>query len=177
MCKTEYADVFLSHHVGTMGEHAKKLYEELCRRSIKTFICTSMKPGADFRQTITVNAVKCKLFVAFINEAWACSEECISEFNCALSGYNQAGSPKILPIVIGGFDWIDVVKYPNVFYIKANTNCCLLQGDNWDKVFQEIISTIESHLVKDEHNSGSSAVNVTPGLQQGASQTSTEGTR
>ena len=142
----EFADVFLSHHVSSMNSYASKLDEELQAAGIKTFICTSMMPGDDFRQNIIVNAVKCKIFVAFVNEAWAKSEECVTEFNCALRGFNSNKSPKIIPIIIGGFGWIDVVKYPDVFNITANTNCAVADGNNWGKVFQQVITSIKNSL-------------------------------
>ena len=142
----EVADVFLSHHVSSMNVHASKLNQELRGMGIKTFICTSMKPGDDFRKSIIVNAVKCKLFVAFINEKWADSEECITEFNCALRSFNKSKTPKIIPIIIGGFGWIDVAKYPDVYSITANTNCAVLNGDDWVKVLNEVISSIKSSL-------------------------------
>ena len=142
----DFADVFLSHHVSSMNNSALKLEKELQSMGLQTFICTRIKPGCDYRQSIVTNAVKCKVFVAFVNEAWAQSDECMIEFNCALSNYNAHKTPKILPIIIGGFNWIDVVKYPHVFNIKANTNCAVLDGKNWNEVLEEVTATIESIL-------------------------------
>jgi len=141
-----YADVFLSHHCSSMNKYAVQLDEKLRALGINTFICTSMKPGDDFRQQIIVNAVKTKIFVAFCNEPWAKSEECISEFNCALRGFNVSGSPSIMPIIIGGFGWIDVEDYPDVFNITSNTNCAVVNGDDWDPVFDALIDSIKDKL-------------------------------
>jgi len=141
-----YADVFLSHHCASMNKYAVQLDEKLRSLGINTFICTSMKPGDDFRHSIIVNAVKCKIFVAFINELWAASEECISEFNCALRGFNVKKTPLIMPIVIGGFGWIDVEVYADVFNITSNTNCAVLNGDDWDSVFDAMIDSIKEKL-------------------------------
>ena len=156
MPKNRFADVFLSHHCASMNQHAAELDEKLRDLGINTFICTSMRPGDDFRQSITVNAVKCKIFVAFVNKHWAKSEECISEFNCALRGFNVSGSPFIMPIVIGGFGWIDVVKYPDAFNLTSNTNCAVLSGDNWDSVFDTLIDSIKGKLcITDKRNESS----------------------
>ena len=157
------ADVFLSHHVGSMNKYVCQLGEKLKTMGISAFICTNMKPGADFRHAITVNAVKCKIFIPFINEAWAKSEECIFEFNCALRSYTTTKTPQIAPIIIGGFGWIDVLQYPDVYNITANTNCAVLNADNWDKVFEEIVGTIEIHpelskKVKGEYREQSKAI-------------------
>ena len=139
------ADVFLSHHVGSMNKYAYQLHDKLQQLSVEPFICTNMKPGDDFRSSITKNAVKCKIFIPFINEEWARSEECISEFNCALRSYNTRKAPQIVPIIIGGFGWIDVDKYPDVYNVTANTNCAVLQGNDWNKVFEEIIGAVKAH--------------------------------
>ena len=129
-----------------MNKYASQLEEKLQKHGIKSFLCTRMKPGEDFRNAITVNAVKCRLFVPFINEEWAKSEECTFELNCVLRSYATTKTPQIVPIIIGGFSWIDVVKYPHVYNITANTNCAVLQNDDWDKVFEEIITMLkESH--------------------------------
>ena len=139
------ADVFLSHHVKSMNRYVCQLGDKLKEMGISAFICTNMKPGDDYRDTITLNAVKCKIFIPFINEAWAKSKECISEFNCAHRTYTTTKRPQIAPIIIGGFDWIKVEKYPVAVNITSNFNCALLENDNWDKVFTEIVRTIETH--------------------------------
>ena len=128
-----------------MNQHARNFEEKLRKMGLKVFICTSLRPGEDFRQSITVNAVKCKLFIPFINEQWAMSEECIFEYNCALRSYTTKRTPQFVPIIIGGFQWIDVIKYPDVYNITANTNCAVLTDNNWGKLFQEIIASIKTH--------------------------------
>ena len=128
-----------------MNKYACLLDDQLHDMAIKTFICTSMKPGVDFRQAITVNAVKCKLFIPFINESWAKSDECLFEFNCALRSYATNKTPNIIPIIIGGFSWIDVETYPDVYNITANTNCIVLKDDNWSEVFDAITETVKAH--------------------------------
>ena len=140
-----YADVFLSHHVGSMNKYACQLRDKLKATGISVFICTDMKPGDYYREAITVNATQCKIFIPFINEAWAKSEECIIESNCALRCYTAAKTPQIVPIIIGGFKWIDPVKHPNTFIITSNTNCAELKANNWDEVFEKIVGTIKIH--------------------------------
>ena len=129
-----------------MNKYALRLAGKLRQFGIQSFVSTNMSAGEDYRQAITVNAVKCKVFVPFINEEWARSEECIIEFNCALRSYTTSKTPQIVPIIIGGFQWIDVVEYPDVYNITANTNCAVLQNNDWDTVFRKIIRTIrENH--------------------------------
>ncbi len=115
--------VFLSHCVATMGEPATEMNSKLESSGYTTFICTDMIAGAEFRRSITINAANCKIMIVFLDESWANSRECISEFNCAYSCFNKKGSPQFIPIVIGGFHWIDPERYPEAHCITSNFHC------------------------------------------------------
>ena len=123
----EIKDVFLSHCVASMGVHAVALSEKIRNEGYSTFICTQMDPGQDFRRQITVNAANCKIMIIFLDSKWAQSKECLSEFNCAYSCYNKTQAPQIIPVVVGGFQWICPRKFPEVNCITANFQC-LVKG-------------------------------------------------
>ena len=141
-------DVFLSHHVSSINSIARKFEDELDKLDITTFLCTSVRPGQDYRRLLTINAVKCKVFIAFINNAWAKSNECTNEFNCALSSFNKTLHPIIIPIVIGGFDWIydSIEEYPDAFNIISNFQCETLQDNDWEDVFQRVLRIIRKEI-------------------------------
>ena len=47
-------------------------------------MCTDIAGGGQFRNEILSNAKNAKVFLMFINEKWAKSDECLFEFNYAL---------------------------------------------------------------------------------------------
>ena len=125
---SEIKDIFLSHCVASMGAQAVAISENLRNAGYSTFICTQMDPGQDFRRQITANAANCKIMLILLDERWAKSKECLSEFNCAYSCYNKTQAPQIIPVVVGGFQWICPRTHPEVNCITANFQC-LVKGE------------------------------------------------
>ena len=100
-------DVFISHCCRTTKEVALILHGYLENAGVKTFICLEMEAGASFRTEINFNASNCKVMIILLDQAWTESTECESEFNCAYKLFTNKGTPEMLPIVIGGFKWIN----------------------------------------------------------------------
>ena len=112
-----------------MGERATALNEKIQAEGCSTFICTQIDPGEDFRTQININAANCKVMVILLDEKWANSFECLAEFKCAFSCYtsNKGRTPQIVPVVVGGFQWIKPEKYADSHCIKANFQCIPLR--------------------------------------------------
>ena len=124
----KFQQVFLSHSVRSAGAKAIALNEKLKQEGFTTFICVDMDAGDKFREAITGNASNCKVMVVFLDESWAQSRECKSEFNCAYSCYTRHESPQVVPIVIGGFQWIVPETYSLAHCISSNFQCLCAQG-------------------------------------------------
>ena len=115
--------IFLSHCVASTGVQAMSLKKKLKAAGYTTFVCTAMSAGQELRREITANAANCKVMIIFLDDSWAKSKECISEFNCAYSCFNKTETPRIIPVVMEGFQWIDPVKFPEAHCITANFYC------------------------------------------------------
>ncbi|XP_075240363.1 uncharacterized protein LOC142335895 isoform X2 [Convolutriloba macropyga] len=137
---SDFKAVFLSHCVRSTGEQANRLYDLLKQNEISAFICGRMEVGDDFRTDINGNAANCKAMVVFLDEAWAQSGECEAEFFSAISLYNRKKTPKILPIVVDGFHWIDPEQHSEAHNITSRFQCLTIQrGSETDEVFEKII--------------------------------------
>ena len=53
-------------------------------RGITTWMCTDIDGGDSFREEILANVRDAKVFLIFVNEKWAKSQECAFEFNYAM---------------------------------------------------------------------------------------------
>ena len=100
----EACDVFISHCCRSTKEVALILHDYLENAGVNTFICLA---GASFRTETYFNASNCKVMIILLDRAWTESTECESEFNCAYKLFTNKGTPEMLPIVIGGFKWIN----------------------------------------------------------------------
>jgi len=47
-------------------------------------MCTDIDGGDTFREEILANVRDAKVFLIFLNEKWATSDECVFEYNYAL---------------------------------------------------------------------------------------------
>ncbi|XP_075252097.1 uncharacterized protein LOC142344378 isoform X2 [Convolutriloba macropyga] len=137
----EFQQVFLSHCVRSAGVAAKSLDDMVREKGMSTFICVDMEAGDGFREAIVGNAANCKVMVLFMDEQWANSKECKSEFNCAYSCFNRSEWPKFVPIVLGGFNWIKPTTYPTAHCITSNFQCLMLDADQskWSGLFDKVI--------------------------------------
>lgn len=51
---------------------------------ISTWMCTDIDGGDTYREEILANVRDAKVFLIFLNEKWATSDECVFEYNYAL---------------------------------------------------------------------------------------------
>jgi hypothetical protein len=49
------------------------------------------------------NSAKCEIFVAFMNQDWCVSQECMFELKIALTENLKTGTPYIIPILLEDF--------------------------------------------------------------------------
>ena len=54
---------------------------------ISTWMCTDIDGGENFRDEILANVRDAKVFLIFLNEKWAKSQECTFEYNYAVVRY------------------------------------------------------------------------------------------
>lgn len=80
-------------------------------------MCTDIDGGDTFRNEILANVRDAKVFLIFLNEKWAKSDECFFEFNYAMRKNLTKKSPVIMPVVTENFD---MEKYPHVDALIAN---------------------------------------------------------
>lgn len=57
------------------------------RHGISTWMCTDIDGGDSFREEILANVRDAKVFLIFLNEKWAKSQECTFECNYAMVRY------------------------------------------------------------------------------------------
>lgn len=54
-----------------------------CSHGISTWMCTDINGGNTYREEILANIRDAKVFLIFLNEKWAKSNECVFEYNYA----------------------------------------------------------------------------------------------
>ncbi|KAJ3381854.1 hypothetical protein HDU84_004773 [Entophlyctis sp. JEL0112] len=134
----------ISLHVGTMLKSALWLKEELEKRGVTVWICsTELEAGANYRDEI-FNAVKsCRVMIPFVNKRWSDSGECEYEFQLAVrtnlishdsgathrtitigngdSAYTVPGirRPAFLPIKFPDIEW---TENPGIEQLSCVTN-------------------------------------------------------
>eukprot|EP00052_Salpingoeca_macrocollata_P000730 m.21973 g.21973 ORF g.21973 m.21973 type:complete len:426 (-) comp10815_c0_seq1:40-1317(-) len=129
-CPPESCDAMISLNVRTMDASAKLIQAFLESHGIRTWICTDMKAGDDFREAIVKAVKSCKFFIPLINAEWASSGECKDEYHLAkrlnLTSHEsrrtcegEARLPALLPIA-----FLNLVfeAHPHVELLAANTN-------------------------------------------------------
>lgn len=130
-------EIFLSVHVSSLGDCAKRLKDTIERKlqmgsnGTKVFLCTDLAGGVNYRDEIIKGVKDCKVFIAFMNEEWAQSGECESEFLLAkrlnLTSHErhatkapQSRRPLFLPIAFPNLNpW---TRFPHVELLGASTN-------------------------------------------------------
>lgn len=63
--------------------------ETVCffRHGISTWMCTDIEGGDTYREEIIANVRDAKVFLIFLNEKWAQSQECTFEYNYAMVSF------------------------------------------------------------------------------------------
>ncbi|XP_063723272.1 uncharacterized protein LOC134851218 [Symsagittifera roscoffensis] len=132
-----YPKVFLSYCMHSSGLPAKQLSEILRNTGISTFNGDEMANLNRRTNTIVEN---CEVMVIFLDEEWSRSVakeiECIS----VTTRHNKSNWPKILPIVIGGFGWINPQRDLVAFSMMSRFQCLTLKDDasTWPEVLEDI---------------------------------------
>jgi len=111
------ADYFLSLNVGSSKTLADKARSVFHSHGISTWMCTDIDGGETFREEIVANVRDAKVFLIFLNEKWAKSDECVFEYNYATRKNLTKKSPVIMPIVTEDFN---IEKYAHVDALLAN---------------------------------------------------------
>jgi len=139
-------DVFVSLHVGSGGKYAQQFIQFLKEHNLTYWICSSLLVGDEYRKKIVKNASTCKFFIPLINAYWGRSSECAFEYNIAeRTSRLSKTNPIILPIIMGGLDWINPNEFPEIYGIICNKNAVILESNNWEKAFKEIGDAIKSY--------------------------------
>jgi hypothetical protein len=127
-------DIFLSVHISSMGDCAKRVKDCIDKQigqGGKVFLCTDLTGGVSYRDEIIKAVKECKVFIAFMNEEWAQSGECESEFLLAkrlnLTSHERQATqppqprrPMFLPIAFPNLNpWN---RFPHVELLAASTN-------------------------------------------------------
>lgn len=119
-------DIFISHSVETMGDHAEQLSELLEEEGYSTFLVSTEERDPKVQSSVEFHASSCKLMVIFLDEAWNDNNECTAEFSRAVSVFND---PKamILPLLVSGSKWIKPETHRKAHTI-VNSYTSLLKG-------------------------------------------------
>ncbi|KAM7424878.1 hypothetical protein ABFA07_023620 [Porites harrisoni] len=134
------ADYFLSLNVASSKQLVDKARGVFHSRGITTWMCTDIDGGDSFRDEILANVRDAKVFLIFVNEKWAKSQECAFEFNYAMRKNLVKNTPKIMPFVIEMFD---MEKYPHVDALLANCqgvflNSCSSEIDAFKQIMDKL---------------------------------------
>ncbi|XP_078356895.1 uncharacterized protein LOC144641739 [Oculina patagonica] len=111
------ADYFLSLNVASSKKLADKARSVFHSRGISTWMCTDIHGGNTYREDIVANVRDAKVFLIFLNEKWAKSDECVFEYNYAMRKYLTKKTPIIMPVVTENFD---MEEYAHVDALLAN---------------------------------------------------------
>jgi len=154
-------DVFISLHVSSGGKYGQQFTQFLKEHNLTSWICTSLLVGDEYRKQIVKNASTCKFFIPLINASWGRSSECTFEYNIAERTFRLSKTnPIILPIIIGGLDWINPNEFPEIYGIICNKNAIILESNNWEKAFKEIGDAIKSYQTTITIGNAESLVNL-----------------
>jgi len=149
----------LSIHVKTMAASALELQKYLESFGIKTWVCTQMQGGTNYRDEIVSCVRQCYAFVPLINDEWGASGECEDEFSLAkrrnLTSYEmktavapQPRRPVIVPIAFPNLTWS---KYSHVELLASKTNFIVHPAEtftatNKDATFHQTLESIFNSL-------------------------------
>lgn len=135
------ADYFLSFNVASSKQLVADARSVFHSRGITTWMCTDIDGGDSYREEILANVRDAKVFLIFVNEKWAKSQECTFEFNYAMRKNLVKNTPKIMPFVIEKFD---VEKYPLVDALLANCQGVFLKScSSENDAFKEIMDKLQ----------------------------------
>lgn len=125
------AQVMISLCVRTMLPVAQRFQAFLEEHGVSTWICTEMDAGVDFRDAIVDAVDDATVFLPLIDQAWAASGECESEFQYAyrrnLTSSFVPRKPVFLPICFPDLDWNE---HKHVRLLLASTNALVYKPDS-----------------------------------------------
>jgi len=135
------ADYFLSLNVASSKQLVDKARGVFHRHGISTWMCTDIDGGDSFREEILANVRDAKVFLIFLNEKWAKSQECTFECNYAMRKNLVKSTPVIMPIVTERFD---LEKYAHVDALLANFQGVFLSDcPNEDQMFKAVMEKLK----------------------------------
>lgn len=136
------ADYFLSLNVASSKAQVDRARSIFHRHGISTWMCTDIDGGDTFREEILANVRDAKVFLIFLNEKWAKSQECTFECNYAMRKNLVKAKPVIMPIVTERFD---MEKYAHVDGMLANFQGVFLSDcDDEDEGFKLVMKKLEN---------------------------------
>lgn len=138
------ADYFLSLNVGSSKTLADKARSVFHSHGISTWMCTDIDGGENFREEILANVRDAKVFLIFLNEKWARSDECVFEYNYAMRKNLTKKSPVIMPIVTEDFN---IEKYSHVDALLANfqgvfLNQCSSEAEGFKHIMEKLQTVV-----------------------------------
>lgn len=110
-------DYFLSLNVASSKNQVERAREAFHKHGISTWMCTDLEGGDVFREEILANVRDAKVFLIFVNEKWAQSQECAFECHYAMRKKLVNQKPVIMPVITERFD---IEKYAHVDALMAN---------------------------------------------------------
>jgi len=137
----------LSVHCASMLGNANNLKKFLEELGYTVFLCDQMLAGDQYRSAISGNALRCKVFIAFMNAKWCTSRECEYEFNIALrTNLTNAGVPKIIPLLLEDFALYK--QYDSIYGMLCSTNGLVVKESElnlstWQKIEQILQLAVE----------------------------------
>lgn len=139
----------ISLNVASMLPVARRLAKLLNARGVKTWMCTEMDGGVDFRKEISAAVKQCTVFVPLINEAWATSAECEFEYNFALrlnlTSKAKPRLPVVIPICFPDLNW---TGHDHVMMLMASTNALVYSPEQEAVVFGRLADAMKLVGVK-----------------------------
>lgn len=144
LSSSNMVDYFLSLNVASSKNLADRARNFFHKHGISTWMCTDIEGGDTYRDQILGNVRDAKVFLIFLNEKWAQSQECTFEYNYAMRKRLVKEKPVIMPLVTESFD---LEKYAHVDALMANCqglffSNCATEEDAFKKIVESLQNVV-----------------------------------
>jgi len=139
LSSSNMVDYFLSLNVASSKNLADRARNFFHKHGISTWMCTDIEGGDTYRDQILGNVRDAKVFLIFLNEKWAQSQECTFEYNYAMRKRLVKEKPVIMPLVTESFD---LEKYAHVDALMANCQGLFFSNVSLSSIIKGLTASI-----------------------------------